>query len=74
MDKLTIRQLYIRVCQDSEFQLDMYRAAAMVGRIVGIHPMQVWVAMPDLQVMEQIAAGTHLAAKDIRLAGSKDDG
>lgn len=72
MDNLTIRQLYIRVCQDSGFGLDMYRAAAMVGRVAGIHPMQVWCAMPDLQTMEQIAAGTHPAAKDIKLAGSKE--
>jgi hypothetical protein len=63
MTKEQIRQLYIRVCRDSGFRMDMFRAAAFAGAVGGFHAMDVWLAMPSLQVMEQIADGTHPAVK-----------
>ncbi|ANC85486.1 hypothetical protein A7E77_00365 [Sphingomonas sp. NIC1] len=57
------QDLYIRVCRDSGFQLDMYRAAALAGKIGGFHALDVWTAMPSLDVMAQIAAGTHPSAR-----------
>jgi len=57
-----IQQIYIRVCRDSAFTLDLHRACALAAKIVGKHPLDIWMAMPSLDVMFGIAAGTHPAA------------
>lgn len=62
IDRETIQQVYIRVCRDSGFQLGMDRACQLAARIVGKHPLDIWLAMPGLNVMFEIAAGTHPAA------------
>lgn len=61
-ERETMQQVYIRVCRDSGFQLDMHRAAALAAKIVGKHPIDIWCSMPGLDVMAEIAAGTHPAA------------
>ena len=62
-DRQLIQKIYVRICRDSGFGLDNIRAAILTGRIVGCHPLEVWAAMPSLDVMAEIAAGTHLAAR-----------
>jgi hypothetical protein len=58
----TTQTLFVRVCRDSGFQLDAVRAAQLTASMVGCHPLEVWLAMPSLTVMNEIAAGTHPAA------------
>jgi len=58
-----IQDLYIRVCRDSGFNMDYIRAAHFAGMVGGFHAMDVWIAMPSLEVMQQIAKGTHPAAR-----------
>ncbi len=57
-----LQQIYIRVCRDSGFQLDPHRACALAAKIVGKHPLEIWMAMPSLDVMSEIAAGKHPSA------------
>lgn len=57
------RQVFIRVCRDSGFQLPMERACHLTAQIVGTHPLMVWSAFPYMQVMHEIAAGTHPAVR-----------
>lgn len=61
-DRDLIQQIYVRVCRDSGFGLDSIRAATLAARIVGCSPLEVWVAMPSLAVMDAIAEGKHPAA------------
>lgn len=65
IDKQKIRDVYIRVCRDSGFSMDSIKAATLTGVVVGCHPLEVWLAMPSLDVMDQIAAGNHPAAKSL---------
>lgn len=62
VDRQTLQQIYVRVCRDSGFKLDMHRACALAAAAVGKHPLDIWIAMPSLDVMAAIAAGTHPAA------------
>lgn len=62
IDRKTLQQLYIRVCRDSGFKLDLHRACALAAAAAGKHPMDIWLAMPSLDVMFEIAAGTHPTA------------
>lgn len=57
----TIQQVYIRVCRDSGFKLDWIRATNLTASIVGKHPMDVWIAIGTIDVMEAIAQGEHPA-------------
>lgn len=54
-----IRQLYIRVCRDSGFTLPFDRAAHLAGQVGGFTALDVWMCMPYMEVMVEIAAGTH---------------
>lgn len=57
------QDVFIRVCRDSGFQLDMFRAAALAGSALGTNALGLWTRMAiGFDVMEQIAAGTHPAA------------
>ncbi|MDB5707879.1 MAG: hypothetical protein JWN66_4995 [Sphingomonas bacterium] len=58
-----IQQVYIRVCRDSGFQLDYLQAANLAAKVLGKHPLDVWIAMPCLDVMREIAVGEHPAAR-----------
>jgi hypothetical protein len=67
MDRKTIQALYMRVCQDSGFQLSFDRAAAVVGDMIGGSALTVWVDMGlTTDVMQQIAAGVHPACTKTR--------
>lgn len=61
--RTTLQQLFIRVCRDSGFRLEATRAAVLAARAAGRHPLEIWMALPSLDVMAQIAAGTHPAAR-----------
>jgi len=63
-DRETIQSLYIRVCRDSGWQLPYDRAAHLAGKVGGFHAMDVWIALPSLEVMMQIAAGDHPSCKE----------
>jgi hypothetical protein len=65
-DRTTIQQIYVRVCRDSGFGLDSIRAATLTANMVGCSPLEVWLAMPSLDVMDEIAAGQHPVAKGRR--------
>lgn len=58
-DRELTQDIFIRVCRDSGWRLDMYRAAALAAKVLGKHPMDIWIAMPDLQTLERIASGQH---------------
>lgn len=58
-----IQAVFIRICRDSGFKMDAARAAVLTARTVGCHPLDVWAAMPDLDTMNRLAAGTHAAAR-----------
>jgi hypothetical protein len=59
MTRAEIQSLYIRICQDSRFQLDFIRATQLTAAIASIHPLEVLPAFPSLSVMASIASGTH---------------
>lgn len=56
-----MQQAFIRVFRDSGYRIDAVRAAILVGMMLHCHPLQVWLAMPSLDVMNAIAAGEHPA-------------
>lgn len=62
-DRTTMQQVFVRVCRDSGFQLDTDRACKLAAKVVGKHPLDIWMAMPGLDVMDAIARGEHPAAK-----------
>ena len=62
VDRKTLQQIYVRVCRDRGFTLDLHRACSLAAMIAGKHPLDIWMAMPSLDVMFAIAAGDHPAA------------
>jgi hypothetical protein len=42
--------------------MDYARAAAFAGQVGGFSALDVWLAMPSLDVMQDIASGKHPAA------------
>lgn len=50
--------MYIRVCRDSGFKMEMTQAAHFAAKLLGIHPILIWTAF-GLDAMEAIANGTH---------------
>ena len=63
-----VQKIYIRVCCDSGFTLETPRAAALAAGVLGLSPLQIWMAMPSLDVMDKIAAGTHPITRHDALA------
>lgn len=57
------QQIFIRVCRDSGFRVDAINAAYLAAMIARCHPLHIWLAMPDMDTMERIAAGKHPAAQ-----------
>lgn len=55
----TVQDVFIRVCRDSMWQIDAINAAKLTASVVGKHPLQVWSDVGSLDIMNQIAAGTH---------------
>lgn len=61
MERKAIQDLFIRLCRDSGFSLDTVRAMQFTALVANIHPLEVWMALPSLDVAEAIAAGKHPA-------------
>jgi hypothetical protein len=59
----TMQQVFIRVCRDSRFSMDAVDAAHFAARMLGCDPLEIWFAMSSLSIMEEIARGTHPAAR-----------
>jgi hypothetical protein len=55
----TITLGYARVCKDSGHTLSYDRAAALLAGVLGIHPLEVWIACGTMDSMLRIANGTH---------------
>lgn len=62
-DRKLKQDVFIRVCRDSQFQIEWTRAAKLTALILECHPMDVWGAFSCMDVMEKIAGGTHPAAR-----------
>lgn len=54
-----IQNAYVRVCQDSGFQMDWLDAAGFTARLLGMSPVQIWTTFGSLDIMKQIARGEH---------------
>lgn len=59
-----LQTLYIRMCRDSHFGLKAASAATIVGSMLGISPLEVWIAMPSLDDMDRVASGQHACLKE----------
>jgi len=59
VSRQTVQNVFIRVCRDSRWSMDAIKAAKLTGKIVGKHPLLVWADVGTLDIMHQIAAGTH---------------
>lgn len=53
-----IVDVYVRVCKDSGFGLDLVQAAQLTAAVLDIHQLQVWIAI-DTDNMRRLADGTH---------------
>lgn len=61
VDQKLIRDLFIRIAKDGNFQIDAVQVAQLTAGILKIHPLEVGAAFPYIHVMNQVAAGTHPA-------------
>ena len=57
-DRKLKQDIYIRVCKDSGFQIEYIQAAILAAKVVGCHPMEIWMAL-DMDLMKRIASGEH---------------
>ena len=62
-DRRLIQQIFIRLCRDSDFRLEPDQAAILTGQTCGYHPLEVWMAMGSIDVMERVASGEHPAVR-----------
>lgn len=58
-----IQDTYIRIAQDSGFNLDPYRVAHFTAELLNINALEVAFAFSDLRLMESVASGDHPASK-----------
>lgn len=63
MGRKTVTDAYIRVCRDSGFSLPFDRAAALVGKMLNITPLEVWLAVGTIETMKRVASGEHPATR-----------
>jgi len=64
VDRTLAVDLYVRVCQDSGFQMDYLKAIKLVAAILQTTALDVWASMKiDFDTLERVAKGTHPAAK-----------
>ena len=54
-----IQDLFVRCCRDSNWTGDAIKMAIFTANILKIDPLEVWLAMPSLSVMEDIANHNH---------------
>ena len=57
-----VQRVFVRVCKDSGFKLDMVRAAQLSAKVIGCSPLSIWMTM-DTQTMSEIASGKHPTTK-----------
>jgi hypothetical protein len=57
--KELIHELYHRNCKDTGYKMDYIKAAIFTASVLKISPLQIWMAFPCLDVMDQVAKGTH---------------
>jgi hypothetical protein len=62
-DRKIIQDTFIRVAQDSNFEMDPYEVAKFTAGLLKISPFQIAFAFSDLKLMEQVAKGEHPASK-----------
>jgi len=55
------QEVYIRICQDSGWQLDYIEAAKLAGKVLTCHPFEVYNAFGDMSNMQKVATGEHPA-------------
>ena len=63
VDRKTIQDIYIRVCKDSEFEMEYIQVAIFVAGLLNITPFEVYAAFGDLRTMGEVASGIHPATK-----------
>jgi len=63
-DRTTIQQLFIRICRDTKFKMSAIDAAYLAAKVLDCHPLEIWLAMPSFDTMEEIANGSHLICKN----------
>lgn len=56
-DRETIQKAYIRICRDSNFQIEYINAAILTANVLKISPIEVWIAIGDFGAMKKIAKG-----------------
>jgi hypothetical protein len=56
------QDIYIRVCKDSGFMLSSTDAAILAAKVIGCHPLEIWIAL-DFDLMNRIASGEHPICK-----------
>jgi hypothetical protein len=61
-DRDTMQKVFIRICSDSKFSLDYVAAAQLAGKILGVHPLEVYGAFPSMSVMVKVSTGEHPAS------------
>lgn len=58
-DRATVVRLYARLCRDSGFRLDYIQAAILLAKMLGCHPLEIWMTIGDFDNMQRVANGTH---------------
>ena len=64
-DRKLKQDTFIRVCKDSGWHMDYIQAAILAAKVLGCHPLEVWIAFSSFDQMEQIAKGTQSACNSI---------
>lgn len=62
LDRKTIQDVYIRVCKDSGFGLDMFMAAKIAADTLNISSLEIGFAF-GMDTLEKIAKGEHPVCK-----------
>lgn len=56
-NKITIVELYKRVCKDSKYELDYGLASSYVAELLDIRPLGVWSAVGSIDLLVRISEG-----------------
>ena len=59
MDRKLIQEVFLRTARDSKYQMDPYEVAKFTGKLLSIHPLQVWTALGYMDTMISVAKGEH---------------
>lgn len=58
VDRATIQKVYVRVCQDSNYTMNSVDAARLAAQILKISPLEIWIAVGSIDMMDRVAAGS----------------